>query len=331
MLNSEVITGIALVLVFNFLSAGKGVLLGSLLQKLHPAFMLATTFSLVAIFFNLIVILRRGLKPWFGDLRKNRTDVIIINLTTVGSWFSFFYAMKNLEPAVASTLCNGVGPIVTVALAGVFRPNSQVNLTEKICSLGVFAGVIFQIGMIWTGNTGFKSAAIDSTFLGMGLAVLCGLCNVLTTFFSKRFNENGWKSDQIMAGRFFALIALAFFLMPQESVSWMTSSSILLDILLISFFGIVLPLYSLLQGIQRLEPIAVSLILSTVPLFVLAIQTLDHRLEFSIYSLIGALMVISFSALGTSSRVGRNGILSVITALWGNKLRLKLKEIVSES
>lgn len=298
---SNMMKGILFVLVFNLLSAAKGVFLGSMLQHVHPIVVLFSTFFILTLFLNFFEFRAHGFRIQLQDIQTNLWNVVLLNLSTAGSWISFFYAMKHLEPAVASALCNGMGPII-VCLNSFLKNEKPVSFLEIISSIGILSGMFYLMRFAGYSWADANSNSSYENLFGIAAAISCGFFMSMSIIYSKRLNNKGWSAQKILSQRFLLLILFSgiFTWFNQSSVTW--SSGLILKIFAISFIGIILPLYSLQLGIKKLEPILVSLITSMVPLFVFFFQSFDQRLVWSFYSLTGSLIVVGFSLLGILRR-----------------------------
>jgi drug/metabolite transporter (DMT)-like permease len=289
--------GVLLVLLYNALSASKGVYLGSLLQRLDPVVMLVGCFGLTAVFFNALQF--RNIAAYVGAIRRNALDVVAANLFTCFGWYSFFLAMKYLEPAVSGAVSNAIGPVITLTLVGLGLMKSQdIRVTRD----GVLASVATMVAVLslgyatWTGRTGVGGKSSWELSFGLAMAVLCGVCVVGNTVYGRRLARAGLPADQVMAARFFLLLAGGSLLLPDDAGQQIAEN--IESVLVIAGLGIIVPLYALQQGIARLSALTVLLLLATVPAFVFAVQTFDSRLGFSPVSLAGITLTVCFSAWG---------------------------------
>ncbi|WP_437487588.1 DMT family transporter [Sorangium sp. So ce1014] len=297
-------TGILLILVYNLLSATKGVYLASLLQAYHPVLILVACFSLVALFF--VALQAMSLRRLVGRVRSAVPDVIAVNLTTAGSWFSFYYALKFLEPAVVTSISASVGPLSTILLAKRLRPGKPATRAEIVSSVGILGAMFVLISGTWLGYSAVGAIDAPRAAVGIAATLLCGICVVGNTIFSKRLNDRAMDSRAVMAVRFFILIALGTLLLPTGSVAALTSPGTLPPIFLIAIFGVIIPLYALQVGIARCEPIVVALTLATAPLFVYAVQFFDARLHASPITLVGVALLTMFTAVGAIGGLRRS-------------------------
>lgn len=61
---------------------------------------------------------------------------------------------------------------------------------------------------------------------------------------------------------------------------------------LITAVGVILPIFCLQLGIERSNPLTVSVLITTIPIFFYVVQFLDARLAQSLPSIVGVAVVI---------------------------------------
>jgi drug/metabolite transporter (DMT)-like permease len=210
--------------------------------------------------------------------------------------------MKNMEPAVANSIANALGPVITLLLARQMGRTDKPSRLEIFGAIGVLAGMLALVEVTWAGKSGLTGVGQDQVRLGLGMAIVCGVSMAANNLFSKRLNLKGWSAEQILAKRFYVLLLLAGALLPPHTLEWISSVPHVATVVFVSVLGIIVPLYAFQVGLQKLEPMIVSLLLATLPLVAFGVQVLDRRIAFSPYSLVGVVMVIGFSLLGIYSR-----------------------------
>jgi drug/metabolite transporter (DMT)-like permease len=235
-------------------------------------------------------------------------DAFALNITTVVSWLSFFYAIKYLEPAVMSAISMSVGPVLTLFLAPIFLPATSFSRGEVFAALGIFSGVLLLTLSSVQGHSAVGILSTRDLIYGLMNCLIGGISIVGNTLYSKRLSDSGWTAGQIMSRRFYLLILVSL-LFGWSSITRETfSSSMIAPFLLISFLGIIIPLYSLQLGIQRCEPLVVSLALSIGPVFSFLLQRFDQRLALSLSSFVGIAFICGFTVVGALFRSKRSTV-----------------------
>lgn len=93
------------------------------------------------------------------------------------------------------------------------------------------------------------------------------------------------------------MIGVCAIAIPASGGSFSLERELILSMAILVVIGHLLPIYLIQKTIQHLTPIHVSLVLLTLPVFVLLLQYLDARVEFSVASL-AAVSVIVVLLLG---------------------------------
>lgn len=293
--------GILYVLIFTLLSSIQTVYLSGLLRHAEVFSTLSLTFMVVTIFFSLFVIIQKALHAKksmpYTPLKKDKLGVLLINISSAGSWFGFFLALKYLEPAVVSLLANSISPISTLVILTVILHTQPAKKNELISAFGVIASIGFIIVNIYLGNSAVGRIDASTFLVGLIMTIICGLCMCLNTIFSKRLNGKGIEPEQIMSCRFYILIATATLLAGFSNILD-TIMNVPLEIIFISFIGNIMPLFLLQVGIKRTPAMTVSLVLTFAPILCLILQMQDHRLVFSIHTAIGIIVTTCFVIYG---------------------------------
>lgn len=282
---------------FALLGASVEVVVGHYVQSISPSFMLLATF-LPTWFLFVLASWWSGSASWPW---RHCRGVIILNISTAGAWFGLFSALRHLEPAVATAVVFGVGPMSSVFWASWSRsipdpPRAYVHL-----SFWLVIGTVAVAFLGYISQDSFEHNAGPSSFLvGVTYCLISGASVVAYTFASKSLGQRGCSPVSILASRFPLLLAVS--LPPalrttpaEEAFTW----PFLLAISLIVVLGNLTPTYLLQLAIGRLSPVAISIFLMTTPLVTFAIQQGDPRLSFSVTVLVG-LVVCTIGLIGAA-------------------------------
>lgn len=286
--------GILSLLLYNLLTAAKGVFLGSFLQIINPFIVLSLCFGLVTIVFTLINIIKGKSKETVQALpilKKHWPLVLGLNISAVLGWGGYFYALKLIEPAIVFSFTCGSGPVITAIYYLIIGKKKQTNALEWISHaiICVILGLLVSISLL--GLSAMGDISPTTVLFGTIASLICGLANVANTILTKDLNNAGLKPRQVIPTRFFLLILIGAFFVPSSYWHTLGKNEIFLSIFFIALIGVALPLFLVQVGIQKTNPITVALALASLPIFTLACQFFDHRLNASIYSVVGAFAV----------------------------------------
>lgn len=304
------ILGVFFVSSFVVMAAIQEVYLGRRFQTVNPIQVMFFTFLIAAGFFWALQL--RGRKSVAETVRMNWMPIVGLNMTTLVSWLGFFLALKWLEPAVESAICFAMTPLATTIAWKWFRPTHPVNSSERLAAFGVLFGVVLLSLTATSGVSSIGDVGYAGSLLGVFLAFAASLGIVGNTYFSKILSEQGLSAPMVMAVRFPLLIVVGGALWlgstgQSDPLSW----TFLIEMVLISFLTIVGPLYLLQLGVERCEPITVSLLFSSSPVVTYFLQLFDERLRPSLWTLGGITVCILFVLIGILSRLKPNAMQSV--------------------
>lgn len=293
--------GVLFVALFNLLGAFQEVYLGNLFQFLNPILVMVTTFLISGLFF-LISELPRATEL-IALAKKNISTVFAVNISTAVSWVGFFYALRYLEPAIVSAMCFAIGPILSTLTSRFFRPQIAVLKIEAVAAVGTLLGILILVVSTLGGFSSLGTIENSKGAIGLSLSIFSALGIMGNTFFQKQLSESGFRTQQVMAVRFWFLIFLGAILAPRDGIDQLYQGSFIVQNLFIAGATVILPLYLLQRGIERLEPITISLILAAMPILTFFMQLFDTRLVPSFFSLAGITICLGFSVLGIVSRL----------------------------
>ena len=123
--------GVLLIFSFNILSSVQAVYLSDMLQKVDVFTTLILTFSLVSLYFSITQMMSKR-----AFVETQWKDWIGVNITTAGSWFGFFIALKYIEPAISGALANSVGPLLTILITVLILRKEALSGSQLITALG---------------------------------------------------------------------------------------------------------------------------------------------------------------------------------------------------
>lgn len=266
------------------------------LRAMNIYVLIAFVFSLTSVFF--MTLQGRNIGPLLTRARSHARDLIYINLTTAVAWFSFIVSLLFIEPAVATSIIAGLGPLATLFIGSVMLRNAPIRRLDVVCAVGTVASVLLLGYVTIAGKSAVK---VDSTLLAaVGLlgAIVSGSASAANNVVAKRLSLSGFSAREVMALRFYLLIAGALVWIGVKDVPFAISSQDILMIAAISFFGISIPLYLLQIGIARIDVHSTALIIAAGPLITYATQSLVGGFTTSVFSLVGVCLALSFVVVG---------------------------------
>ncbi len=298
------------IVLYVFFSAFRDVYLGGVFQAFSYFEVVLLTAFLCTIYFAALVFLRQP-DQW-RRLRRHWRDAVWINLTTAAAWLSFFHALQNIEPSIASTFYVGVGPF-TVILLGIMgfhiSAPTPLRAAEKWFNGGILVSLLLLAGVELAGLSGLKApgAGAAESLFNLALAFLSGVFLTLYNLVCKRMNESGVSPEAIISVRFIVIasVSLAVILAGAVRETGPHSFGALGLVSLILVILIVAPNYLYQVGISHTPSLTANVIRATGPIFVFVIQIFEGRVFYSRYTLICIVLYSAFVALSNLSRSWR--------------------------
>lgn len=282
------LVGIAMLLCVNLIDGLKEVYFGILLQSLDS---IVVAFILFAFAWPLFIALHLTTPAKRRQATTTPTGgwpmLLGLNLSSAVLWTGFLVALKWLEPSIVSALVGGIGIVATVLMNRIARPQAAMLRADYLAAGMIAVASAFLCWVAAAGHAAALPADRWTVALGVLATVACGAAMAVTTVFSKMLAERGMPSRRIYAHRFYLLFTLSGAYALANPASLSAALAHIVPLAALAVLGVVLPLLLLQEGVKRCEPVTIESILAAAPLFTLLFQQLDHRLEFSLFSLIG--------------------------------------------
>lgn len=260
---SRHLMGRCAVLLAGTLQAGGQVGYGTWLRAVPSPLFVFIAIALGSTFF--LLVSRRGAPA------LDWKPLLLLNAATALAFLSFFYALKLIEPAIASAVHVGIGPLIVVGISLLMTGVRPTRLRLLTC-LGILTGCAVLAVAAARGTSG---GTLDngSALLGLAASACTGVGAVLITVASKALLDRGWTSGAVVAHRFYLVLPLSLALAlasgPQH-VEW--SPGLVITIVAVAALGVVAPLYLLQVGIRQSDPHAVLVMMAAMPLVTFAMQ-----------------------------------------------------------
>ena len=277
--------GRAAVLAAVLLQAIGKVVYGTALTAVPSPLFVFASFSLTACVFLLFA--RKGAgEPAWGLLT-------LLNVATAVTFLSFFFALKEIEPAIAVAVNIGVGPILAVLIAwraGGDRPSRH--------RLGVCAGVLVGCAVLCVSalrGSGFFAPQGGSAWLGLAASALAGLGTVLITISSRSLMQRGWQPGAVLAHRFYVVVPASLVIslgLDLSGLEWTPDLSLVL--LGVALVEVLVPLYLLQFAIRRCDPYTVMVTMAALPALTFLVEGFSPAYAWS-WATAGGLLLVTAS------------------------------------
>ena len=288
--------------LFIIFIAFSGVYQGHLSQTINPIIFLFFSSSFAFLVFS-ISCFKQNRFEYIKKALHHKKLLILLNMANVLVWFCYMFAIKYLEPAIGVIIANASGPILVIITSKILRPHIQIFRIEKIAALGISLSLIFIIYNTLIGKSAINIKDNTNILWGLILAIGAGVGQVLFNIFSKKLSENKFSPSEILAGRFFLVLILSFILMDKNIFHQIIyNSSLTVNILFLSLFGMIIPVYFYQKGVKLIEPIYIAVLYILEPVIMFIGQVFDPRLKISLFSYAGVGLICLFSILSIIGR-----------------------------
>lgn len=298
--------GIFIGLTFCLLSAAFDVYVAFVTQTLSTVVVIFYCFMSSAVLF-LACAIHRNSASLSLKIKVDWKSIIVLNVSVLLNWGGLFYALRYLEPAVVGVASVACGPALTLLISLLDKRGARIALEDALVS-GL---VLFSVGVMlfnsFAGESGISTTSVGQRSLGIFSVIVCALGTVMYTVFSKKMFARQWAIYEILAVRNIAMIAVCVIAIPVAGGSFSINRELILPMLILVVIGHLLPIYLIQKTIYYLTPIHVSLVLLTLPVFVLLLQYLDARVAFSVAS-VAAVSIIVLLLLGRALYAMRRAV-----------------------
>ena len=299
--------GLALLLGFVAAQAMRDVYLRHLFGNLGVFEVALVAFGTVAGVFGLGLLL-------FGRhqihlLRAAWRDAIVVNLTTVVAWMSYFGALRLVEPAAVNLAFSGIAP-AAVAIWGLVGltsgADSKTSRLEASLHWALLGLIVMLAIVVSTGHSGFARLDPAVGLAGIALAAFSGIIIAAETIVSKRMNAVGISALSIVSVRFSLVTAVAAVMVARTPGAFaglspwaITQQSLIFLVILVG------PIYLGQAGLRLTNPLLSSVIGAIGPITTLALQSTVGVVPLSpamlVVTAVYAIVAIAAAATGAVS------------------------------
>jgi drug/metabolite transporter (DMT)-like permease len=295
-------------LAFTALASVRDVYFGGVFQSTSPLLVAVVAFTLCALIFLPIALLRSP--GSVRVLRRRWRELAWINVTTGLAWISFFYALRTIEPLLVQILFAGVGPLSVVWIDRVAGVTTALGPGERPIHLGLFATLGLAAVVALAGLSGAGPQSAWTAGLGVVLATGAGISISVSTVLSRRLNDAGVEPTGLVSVRFLGAIALAATLAAAsgDDLTALFSRADVALVLGATLLLIVFPIYVSQVGISLASPLTVRAVLALAPVLIFVLQLAEGRMSPSPWSLATGVLYGVFAVSAALARRRRPAV-----------------------
>lgn len=275
--------GILALLTSAILTAISQVFYANRVQVIHPFLFTGISFFITSVYFQCFAFQHKATSHW----RDAWKPLLKLNIASVITFMGLYFALKYIEPAIVSSLEMAIGPLFILLLT--FFQRKAVQKSHWAIAVATFMACGILITAVLLGQSGIAMQLSMEVILGILASMICGIGAVFCSVYSKQLNELGWTSSMILAKRYIGIILISFLLTYDIIIPYFKDN--IIWILAITIVGVMLPMYLLQKGIQYTNTFLVMMSLCFIPVFTFIFQLFDARIEISLITLSGVLLL----------------------------------------
>ncbi|QMV16706.1 hypothetical protein [Vibrio spartinae] len=276
--NDSKTTGQYFILGYCILGSAIDVLLSGLLQSVALFVLLFWTFSCTWLGFVLVTLTISPVK--FSNLIKSYKLIILLNISTLGSWVGLFIGLKWTEPSIMVAIIFALCPIISVLVELVTGKSIDSKNTVITVMLAIIVTMLVMLAVESTRSNVFHSDLTFTLMLSF-VCILTSACLVMGTYIAKKLSKMSFKAESIQSFRFPLLICVCYLLLPTPESLTEVQPSFWAYLPIIVVLGNILPLWMLQKGIERTSVIKTNIIINITPCITFLLELFDSTIEYN--------------------------------------------------
>lgn len=278
------------IVLFCFLTAASSVYIDIVEHSISPITTLFYSFLLAVLFFNLINIHRA--KQAISLSIANYKTIFKVNITTVFNWMFIFIPLKHIEPAFVIAIYMAVRPITTSLLT--MKNKTRKQLFNEILFSVLIASCLILLVIDELNRTDNLWQHLYYVFM----VFIAGISGSLSSIYAHRLSQKVFTASHVLSVRFILLTLVSFLLIFTTNVPLVVKFPELIQLVTVSVISVILPLYFLQKGLERIGPMQVAFMGPFIPVFTYIIEILYFKEairipEFTLVCLLSIIVCLS--------------------------------------
>jgi drug/metabolite transporter (DMT)-like permease len=234
-------------------------------QSVAPLFLAFLAFILTAIYFNVINLAR--IRRLGALVRHNIMLMVYINISTAILWLSSFFGLHYGLASMYVAVFFGSVPLFTIFFTCITKDSAKVRSVEWLFS---FLISIVLIGLCY--DDIIISDSLHNTVICLSLAIVSGAAMAWTVILARRLSLLSFSATEILSQRFYLLIVISAVCLLSADVAVEFSAKVMWLSILVAITSIILPLFFLFKGIEKIDPVFVAFLVPFVPVLTYLIE-----------------------------------------------------------
>ncbi|KUI97201.1 hypothetical protein [Vibrio sp. MEBiC08052] len=266
------------ILGYCILGSAIDVLLSGLLQSIELFVLLFWTFSCTWLVFLLVTLTVSPVKIY--TLIQSYKLIILLNISTLGSWVGLFIGLKWTEPSIMVAIIFGLSPIISVLIELVTGKSIDAKTTVITVMLAIIVTMLVMLAVESTRSNVFHSGLTFTLMLSF-VCILTSVCLVMGTYIAKKLSKMSFKAENIQSFRFPLLICVCYLLLPTPESLTEVRSDFWMYLPIIVVLGNAIPIWMLQKGIERTSVIKTNIIINITPCITFLLELFDSTIAFN--------------------------------------------------
>lgn len=245
-------------------------------KGINPLILVFYSFLITFVLFNFLGASRRD--KFIILIKNNWQWVLFVNISTTVDWLLIFIALKYVSAALINCFVFGVAPIATLIL-GIKKYYSKWLFAKDAMICFLITTLLVTLSIIYYHNN-FGIISNAYVIFGIILSCISGLATGATVYGCKMLHERGFSAKSVMKSRFIVITIVALILLLHSEITIMIPMSNILNVVLLSFLFIIIPIFLLQKGIEKTTPIVTSIIASLIPVLTYLFQFFEPEFKF---------------------------------------------------
>lgn len=265
----------SLLILANVLIAVNEVYVANMAQYFDPLAVTAICLGILIVFFTFKI---KNITFLVSNVAKEHKNVFLLNVHTAFTWIPILYAVKLIEPAIASSLSLFVMPLTSQVIE---RHEIKFSIKNYFFLLVLLLLSMLFCWSVFAGKSAVSNLPFSTTLYAVSLSIFSGIGMTLQNLYSQKLFAKGLEVEETMLVRYFLTFIISVIFCSHNDLIELASITHIYKIFFLAFVCSIIPVYAYNIGLKKITLHNASLITSTGNLFTLLIQLLDDRLKFS--------------------------------------------------
>lgn len=261
------ITGTMLVFLYCLVTAVSTIIVNQVEIVYHPLLVTSVAIGITILYFNIIQFKNfSNIKLMY---KKHLKLLLMINISTAIMWITTFFGLQITQPDVFTAILFGSMPIFILIFTAHTITIPGLKKVEYLFSF-IIACLLFGIAY----NSLLIAHFDAKSILSLVVTFVCSISAAWTIILMHKFGKLDYSATEVLSQRFYVLFISASLIMLWVLPGGTLSHHFLMLAACVAVTSIILPLFLLQKGIERVDPVMVSFLCPFIPILAFCIEML---------------------------------------------------------